>query len=144
MRRGFTLIELMVVVALTSTLAGATGLLYLEVRAAGIQTEAQVALERRAALVLEWVARDLRSGQLVEAKEAIRIQSAQEEIHYQLQGRKLSRTIGNRQRILSRFAEKLSVKEVAQGHRVTLRLTRPFHRGRRLTIQRSVFVGARK
>lgn len=65
--RGFTLIELMVVVTISAIMSAALGRLYVEVRVSGARVEAGLELEREASLVTEWLRRDLRGARAIQA-----------------------------------------------------------------------------
>ncbi|MEL7371596.1 MAG: prepilin-type N-terminal cleavage/methylation domain-containing protein, partial [Myxococcota bacterium] len=127
-RRGFTLVELMAVLSMTSIVAAAAGVLYLEIRTAGVRTEAQVTLERRAALVLEWVSRDLRTAQLRPPKrgEWVRFTQDGQTIVYRSEGDALFRTTqtpsNENRRLLSRYAKALKVAPDDGGFRATVRM----------------------
>ncbi|MEM7676518.1 MAG: prepilin-type N-terminal cleavage/methylation domain-containing protein [Myxococcota bacterium] len=158
-QRGFTLVELMSVISITGIVAAATGLLYLEIRTAGVLTEAQVTMERRAALVLEWVARDLRTSVLLRTStpklasksepalqnELLRLESNNGTIIYKIEGDALLRyTHDGAGRVLTRYAESLVVVPVEGGHRATVRMKRTLRRGRWLKLRRETFVGRRR
>lgn len=142
--RGFTLTELAIVMSLASVIAGATGLFYLEVRTAGIIVESQVALERRAALVFERLARDLRAGDLDPAPPTVTITRPDGLVTYELTDGRIVRVEGLARRTLTRYAKEFSVTASPGGYRAQLQLVRPLLRGRRLTVSRAVFVGTRR
>ena len=145
---GFTVTELMTVIALTAIVAASTGALYLQVRTAAARTEALVSLERRAALVLEWIGRDLRGGTPVDNDAAldtsIRIRRAEGFVTYTISDRRIVRRSGDRRRVLARGARELRIRPVERGHRIDLHLEQPIARGQRIKTRRSTFIGARR
>lgn len=144
-RRGFTLIELMLVVAMTSIVAGAIGAFYLEVRATGATIEAQVQLERRASLALEALARDMRGARTSVTPEQLTLQhSGAAPVRWRVEDGRLLRSEGASTRVLARGARGLFVQGVSGGHRVRLVLGRRVTRSRDLEIEREVFVGLRR
>lgn len=144
-RAGFTLTELAIVLAMMSGLSAAIGHLYLETRAVGVQTEAQIALERRASLAFEFAARDLRGGALVEDEAGVTVQGAQGRIRYALEADRLVRTDAQgRRRTLARHVTRFAAAPVTGGYRLEIELRRPLFRSRRVALRRAVFVGARR
>ena len=146
-RRGFTLTELTALMSLTGLVAAASGLLYLEIRTAGAMVEAQVTLERRAALALEIVGRDLRGGTTPTATQTVgtslRIRRPDRTVHYGVENGALFREDRGVRRMLTRHIHELSVRAVPGGHIARIQLEQRLRRGRTLTIDRQTFVGRR-
>lgn len=143
-RRGFTLIELMISIALTSVFAGAIGAFYLEARATAATHEAQIALERRASLSLERLARDLRSGRVTHSEAGLVVERPEGTVRWRIEAGRLERRAGEARRVLARGASDLRLEPAEGGHTVHLTLTRRITRTRRLRIRRAVFVGDRR
>lgn len=141
-RRGFTLIELTVVVAISGIIAATGGHYYLESRVAAARIEAQVELQRSASLILESVARDLRGAREASNTErGIAVRVGEREVSYELRDG-LVRVDGPEPLMISRYGSAIDVRpwDGDRGFIVHLRLTREFLEDRRVHFDREVLV----
>ena len=149
LKRGFTLVELMVVVAVLPIIVAAAGLFYLEGRVAAARVEARVQLNRNLHLALETIARDLRSSTHIQAKAqknggTAKFQSDGVSIKYEVLPEGLFRTEGTQaRRLITRFITALGVEEEQQGFKVHLAASQPLIAGRRVEMQREAFIARR-
>lgn len=145
--RGFTLIELMVVIACAGIVTSAIGAFYLEVRIAGAMEEAKLQLQREAGLAGEWIARDLRDARGVETSSAgtVRIDREPGAVRYLIDEAGLSRQDDRERRLLARFVRGFKADEDGPGGRhVELELTRYLVFGREVRLRRSLYVRSRR
>ena len=145
MRRGFTLIEMMLCVTIGTIVVAGAGMFYLEARVSTARTEADVALNRDASLALEWIARDASGADQIESEErGLAVVRGEERIRWEIGQRGLIRTAGSQSRIIASRATELRVEAVDRGHRFHLTSERKLLKGRSAKIVRSAFVGRRK
>jgi len=134
----------MIVVSLTSLVAGAIGMFYLEVRAMGATSEALVALERRASLIAGWLGRDLRGAREVSTTQGeLHIEGPAGPVRYRVVEGRLERQARGRDRVLATGARLPTVIAVDGGHRAEIALERKILRKRAVRLRREIFVGAR-
>lgn len=142
-RRGFTMVELMIVVAISGTVAAAGGAFYLEHRVGAARIEAQVNLQRNASLALEIVARDLRGARAVATEDGIVVVHTSEgqTIRYALDDGKLARAVnGGEPWVLLRFVRAFGVEDWSDGSGWVAHLVvgRELLEGRKIVLERSV------
>ena len=140
MRRGFTLIEVMLVVAFTGTITGAVCLWQFETQLAGAQREAQVQLQREASLVAETLGKAIRSANQVELGDN---RVTVDDVIFELRDRRL--WAGDR--AVARHIEALEVDRTPEGPRtwrVRVVLGRFEAIRRPVRLERSFFVEVRR
>ena len=144
MKRGFTLIELMIVTTISTIVIAAACAFYLEVRIGAARTEAELAMTRDASLALEWMARDTAGADRVFGDEhGATISRGEEVIRWEIGEQGLVRIAGS-SRIVARRATQLAVETTPNGERFVLTSERKMIRGRNAEIVRSAFVGRRQ
>ncbi len=140
--RGFTLIETAVTASLTSIVFAGIGAYYLETRASAAQIEAQVRLQRGAAVVTEWVARDLRSsGTVVATSSTVTLDDGR--VRYEVGAQGLVRAQGGQAHTIDARVRGLEVTESEGAYVVDVRLSRPITSKRDAVVKRSVRVRRR-
>lgn len=143
-RRGFTLIELMVVIVMLPATIAAVGLFYVETRVAAARIEAQVSMTRSMSIAHEQLARDLRAAESIDVEPQLRIRTAAGVVTYEATPRGLLRRADGRERVLARRVRGLSVSDADVGYTVELRAERKLLRGRHVRMNRTMFVARRR
>lgn len=148
-KRGFTLMELLVVLTLLPVMAAAIGSFYLEGRIATARVEARVSLNRSLSLAMEHMGRDLRSAASVETSTVgIKMKVLDERVIYEvLPSTGLVRTACGRDcasRPLVPRVRGLRVEADEAGYRIFVKAVRPLALGRALTVRREGYVARRK
>lgn len=144
-QRGFTLIELMIVIAILPVIIGAIGIFYVEGRVASARIEAQVNLTRRLSLTHELLARDLVGADLVTPKpDGVHIQRGALRIIYTTGAQGLVRSDAEQRLALSPHIHTLNLKEQSDGYAITLAARRTLLKGRAVKLERQTFIGRRR
>lgn len=153
-RLGFSLIELMIVLAISPIVVSAAGSLWLQYRDSTVRVESSLSLERQSGLALEWLGRDLRSSSCIRtlgrgptelgtvvilgrvAKDSCESDSAGA-VTYQLSSAGLVRSGRSESILIAKQVSSVELTEADDGLvRVQLELERPMPRGKRVAIVR--------
>jgi prepilin-type N-terminal cleavage/methylation domain-containing protein len=145
-RRGFTLMEMSIVVSLLGLVFTASTVLFLEGRSAVARSEAHVELTRSASLATEWLAREIRSAEKVEPLEdGVACSIGDRRITLRAEGGRLIRAEGEERLAIARGVRRLTVTpRVSGGHQIDLTLWRDLVFGREIRIERQFWVGPRR
>lgn len=145
-RRGFTVAELAMTIAISGVIAASAGALYLEMRIDFARSEANVVLVREASIALEGIGRDLRNARRATSDQrgtAIDVGDPTP-IRFVIDRSGLVRDDGEERTPIARFIRDVAVREVPGGFHVVLSLERSLAEGRRVQIVRDAFVGSRR
>lgn len=145
-KRGFTMLELMIVVGLIPLVIAIVGKAYLEGRVAATRIEETVAINRSLALAHERIQRDLVGADAVEMGDRIEIVRAPTSVFYSVDpARGLVRTLAGRETVVARRVKSISIQPDAErGYDVTTRAERTLLPGRTLRFERTSFVARRR
>ncbi len=145
-RRGFTLLELAIVTSIWGVIALSVYAFMLETRIAGARLEAEVELQRQAALAGEWIARDVRAADAVEpvggALEVIA--PGERRVVYRVDASGLARVDGDTTLRVAKGVAAVTAHRQARTWIVGLELVRPLALGREVRIRREIVVGDRR
>ena len=120
MKRGFTMVELMVVIVTLPIVAASIGLFYLEGRVSGARIEHQVAATRSLSIAHEIIARDLRNATAVSGDKTVSVEG-DNTVVFAVSDKGLTRTAEGRTRVLSRYVDRIEVvSDDQRGFAVTL------------------------
>lgn len=144
--RGFTLVELAISSAIWGVIALSIYTFMLEARISGARLEAEIELQRQAALAGEWIARDVRAADAVEpvggALEVIA--PGERRVVYRVDATGLARVDGEVTLRIAKGVSAVSARRLARGWSVELVLVRPLVLGREVRIHREVMVADRR
>lgn len=143
-RRGFTLVELMIVVVLLPIVVAAVGSFYLEGRIATTRIEASVAVNRNLALTHEMIARDLRSADAVERGEAYEIITANGSVVYEVTASGLVREEANKRSVVSPRTTALDIVADDRGFTIVTHAERRLVSTRKIRFERTSYVARRR
>jgi len=144
-KRGFTLLELMIVLVMLPVVTAAIGTFYLETRIATQRIESQVALTRSVSLAHEYIARDLRGAEEVTADGDVRIRRPSETVTYAVTDGGLVRRSAGRDRVIARRVSAMRIEaDGDRGWTIELDAERRFLGKRRLRMTRTMFVARRR
>jgi prepilin-type N-terminal cleavage/methylation domain-containing protein len=147
MRRGFTVMELTITVAITGMIAAGAGMFYLESRIDFVRSDTNVTLTREASLAIETINRDLRNAAKASSTSERLLEIDQGDkvvVRYVIDRTGLSRDDGEEQLLIARFVRSLTVRQEAEGFAIQLALERELVPGRSVRMVRDAFVGARR
>lgn len=145
-RRGFTMYELAVSIALTSVITAAGGAFYLELRTSAVRSDANVVLVREASLAVEMMSRDLRNAKsATQETNAFAVDAGEAKpIRFVVEKKVLFRDGADGRTPIARFVRELRVSDVPGGYRLQVDMERELAEGRQVRIVREAFVGARR
>jgi prepilin-type N-terminal cleavage/methylation domain-containing protein len=143
--RGFTLMELMVVVSISSIVVAAVAAFHLEGRVAIARAEMQVNLQRQASLAAEWIGREIREAGKIEAHDGeLILIDGDRRVRFGVDGGKLFREEGSERFIVTKNVVEFHAEQIISGWSVDLALERPLLAGRSVRIERRFWVGRRR
>ncbi len=145
-RRGFTMVELMIVVVLLPLVIAVVGKFYLEGRIAATRIESTVAINRALGFAHERIQRDLVGADAVEVGERIEIVRKPVSVFYSVDpDRGLVRRQADREVVVARRVTALTLQpDDTNGYDVTTRATRTLVSGRRIELVRTSYVARRR
>ena len=126
MKRGFTLVEVLLVTGLMGVVSGYVFMLHFETYAATARIEAQVVLQREASLAAEVIASDIRSGSMTTTRFVVR-----------------DKRLWRGDRAIAKHCESIASERNGDAWTVTLKFGRFAGINRRLSISRVIAVEAR-
>lgn len=145
-RRGFTMIELMIVIVTLPIAIGAIGKLYLEGRIAATRIEATNSIQRNLALTHERIQRDVVGSSAVEVGDRIEIVRPGSSVYYWVDpDRGLVRRFLSREAVVAPRVKSLEiVPDGSAGYRVVTRAERRLVSTRRIRMERTSYIARRR